>query len=285
MIIARLQGGLGNQMFQYAAAKSLARRNHTDFKLETITSLQKDSKRILELSKLQATYTLADYKEVKAFIPFPGLYRHVPSLLKHISHGVFREKHFHFDPSFFNTSTSVFLDGFWQSPKYFENISEEIRKDFLVKKELVTKWDDKIKVLQNTNSVSVHIRRGDLLNPKAAAYHGILQPSYYENAMGLLRKQISDATFHFFSDDINWVKNNISLPAMSELTSLQTHSAIEDFHLMKNCSHNIIANSSFSWWAAWLNSNDSKKVVAPKNWFAVDSISTEDLIPESWIRL
>jgi hypothetical protein len=132
----------------------------------------------------------------------------------------------------------------------------------------------------------VHIRRGDFLNEKITAYHGVLSAFYFEKAIGLIREKIPSASIYFFSDDIEWVKQNLAVDKNSVfVSSFITRSAIEDFYLMTKCKHNIIANSSFSWWPAWLNNNPDKIVVAPKKWFADSSINTNDLIPQDWIRI
>jgi hypothetical protein len=131
----------------------------------------------------------------------------------------------------------------------------------------------------------VHIRRGDFLKSKTAAYHGVLGAFYFEKAIGIIKDKEPSASVYFFSDDINWVKQNLARHGNAEFASSFTGSAIEDFYLMTKCQHNIIANSSFSWWPAWLNTNPEKIVVAPKKWFNQSSINTNDLIPESWIRI
>jgi len=283
MIIARLQGGLGNQLFQYAAARSLATRLHKPFRLETITSLQKDKLRHIALHDLQAGFELASAAEVKKFVYFPTLYRHKPAFFSKLGKHIYREPHFHFDPHFLQLGDPVFIDGFWQSHLYFKEIDSIIRQDFTVKPELVKNVIAKGIELQDKSSVAVHIRRGDFLQSKAAAYHGILDAGYYTKAIALIKEKVPGASIHYFSDDIEWVKAN--LPAdNAEFVSAFTKSAIEDFYLMTKCNHNIIANSSFSWWTAWLNNNPGKIVVAPKQWFAVGH-NTNDLIPGGWIRI
>jgi hypothetical protein len=284
MIIARLQGGLGNQLFQYAAARALATRLNKPFKLETITSLQKDKLRHIALNDFRAAFELATTEEVKQFVYFPSLYRHKPAFFSRLGKHVYREPHFHFDPCFFELNDPVLIDGFWQSPLYFKDIEATLRQDFTIKEELVQRVKEKGKELASKPSVAVHIRRGDFLKPRPAAYHGVLDTDYYSKAIELLAEKVPDLSVHYFSDDIKWVQQN--LPAYNaEFVSSFTRSAIEDFYLMTRCRHNIIANSSFSWWPAWLNDNPGKIVIAPKKWFAVSHINTGDLIPAGWIRV
>lgn len=285
MIIVRLQGGLGNQLFQYAAGKALATLTTSQLKLERITSLGKKGHRNLELDNFNIDYQLATRKELKKFVPFPSFYRHRPSFFSKLNPLIYREREFSFDSNFFNLHGPVYLDGYWQSPKYFAGIQDTLEKEIEIKHDRIAQVEYLAQEFRNKPSVSVHIRRGDFTNPKLLAYHGVLGKEYYENAIQRISRQVPDATFFYFSDDITWVKENLSLPKSSVLVSSITRSSIEDFYLMSCCHHNIIANSSYSWWAAWLNKNREKIVIAPKNWFAVADINTSDLIPGNWIRI
>jgi hypothetical protein len=198
---------------------------------------------------------------------------------------IYREPHFHFDKNFFKLKDPVFLDGFWQSPLYFKDIDTTLRQDFIVNPGLIKNVMEKGKELEERPSVAVHIRRGDFLNVKAAAYHGVLSAFYYEKAIRLIKERIPSASVYFFSDDIGWVKQNLAIDKNAEFISAFSKSPTEDFYLMTKCRHNILANSSFSWWPAWLNSHPEKIVVAPKKWFAYSHINTNDLIPADWIRI
>jgi hypothetical protein len=271
-------------MFQYAAAKSLSTRLNKPFKLETITSLQKDKGRTLALQDLETHFELATKKEVGEFAYFPSLYRHPVGLFKR-GKNVYREKQFHFDPGFFSLKDPVFIDGYWQSPLYFKDIEETIRLDFTPKPELIKNVIDIAKEMQSKPSVAVHIRRGDFLKRKIKAYHGVMSAFYFEKAIGIIKERIPSAYLYFFSDDINWVKQNLVVNKNAEFVSAYTHSAIEDFYLMSQCRHNVIANSSFSWWAAWLNANPDKIVVGPLKWFSSGGINTTDLMPNTWLRI
>jgi Glycosyl transferase family 11 len=286
MIIVRLQGGLGNQLFQYAAGKALAKRLSIPFKLETITSLQKDKRRHIALNDLHTEFDLASKREVKKFVSFPTLYRHYPSFFSRFGKNIYHEPHFHFDEKFFRLNDPVFLDGFWQSPLYFKDIEAILRQEFTIKPELIKNVIEKGKELETQSSIAVHIRRGDFLNEKITAFHGVMSPFYYEKAIRLVKEKVPAASVYFFSDDIEWVKKNLTVDRNAELISAFTQSAIEDFYLMTKCRHNIIANSSFSWWPAWMNTHPDKIVVAPKNWFAEKSgMNTNDLIPSGWVRV
>ncbi|MBL7743837.1 MAG: alpha-1,2-fucosyltransferase [Chitinophagaceae bacterium] len=281
MIIARLQGGLGNQLFQYAATKALAEKLSVPFKFDAITSLQKDKQRKIALHDFQASFELAAKNEIKKFVFFPSLYRHSPSFFANFGKHIYREPHFHFDQYFFRLTDPVFLDGFWQSPLYFKDIEDIIRQDFLIKENLIKNVKELGKELENRNSVAVHVRRGDFLTPKASMYHGVMDEGYYEKAITLIKEKQQEVSVYYFSDDTDWVKRHLQ-PHYAGFVSPYTLTAIEDFYLMTRCRHNIIANSSFSWWTAWLNNHPGKMVVAPKKWLAKDQINTGDLIPSNW---
>ncbi|MBL7740058.1 MAG: alpha-1,2-fucosyltransferase [Chitinophagaceae bacterium] len=284
MIIARLQGGLGNQLFQYAAAKALAVKLNVPFKLDAFTSLQKDKQRTIALHDFRAGFELASKKEIKGFIFFPSLYRHQPAFFARLGRHVYREPHFHFDQHFSRITAPVFIDGFWQSPLYFKDIDAVIRQDFTIKEELIKNVKEKGIELAGRDSVAVHIRRGDFLNRKIKAFHGVMDVGYYSKAIAVLQQKIPGLSVHFFSDDIEWVKKNLPFDN-AEFVSVHTRSATEDFYLMTQCRHTIIANSSFSWWTAWLNNHPEKIVVAPKKWFVKEEINTADLVPAGWLRI
>jgi Glycosyl transferase family 11 len=178
------------------------------------------------------------------------------------------------------------LDGYWQSEKYFIDCSKLIRKDFTFKNELDS-YNLKLKSkIDKTNSVSIHIRRGDYVNNlNTNATHGLCSIDYYIKAVNYITERIESPYFFVFSDDIEWAKKNIMLNFPCQFISHNIGSkSYLDMQLMSLCKHNVIANSSFSWWGAWLNSNDNKIVIAPRKWFAVNT-DICDLIPSNWISL
>ncbi|HLG40457.1 MAG TPA: alpha-1,2-fucosyltransferase, partial [Chitinophagaceae bacterium] len=264
---------------------ALAEQLNTPFRLETITSLQRDRKRHIALHDFHTQFELATKTEVIKFVFLPALYRHWPSLFSRFGRNIYREPHFYFDKNFFSLNDPVFLDGFWQSPRYFKSIETVLREEFTIKPELIKNVIEKGKEMENKSSIAVHIRRGDFLNPKIKTYHGVMSAFYFEKAIGMVKEMVSAPFVYFFSDDIEWVKQNLVVDKNSEFVSGYTQSSVEDFYLMSKCRHNVIANSSFSWWAAWLNANSGKIVVAPQKWFAVADINTNDLIPSEWIRI
>jgi hypothetical protein len=284
MIIVRLQGGLGNQLFQYTAGRALSIHLNTPFKLDNITS-KKNNQRTYALSWFNINPQMATKKEIKKIICFPKLYRYKPKLFAKYKPSIYVEPHFHFSNNFFNLKNPVYLDGYWQSEKYFSLYETIVREDLTIQKKYIEHLNVKINEMKNCNSVAIHIRRGDYTNSKILYYHGLLQPSYYTKAIDYIANQTQSIKLYFFSDDINWVKENIQISHPHEFVTSYTKSAIEDFYLMSQCKHNITANSSFSWWAAWLNPNPSKIVIAPKKWFNKSPHNTTDLIPNEWIKL
>ena len=179
------------------------------------------------------------------------------------------------------------MDGFWQSDKYFLKYESEIRKDFSF-----PSFTDRVNInllseIINSNSVSIHIRRGDYIQMNSAIEsHPLCSIKYYQSAISKIKEIIEKPKFYFFSDDIEWVKNQFfSVENAIFVNHNKGKDSYKDMQLMANCKHNIIANSSFSWWGAWLNPNPKKIVIAPKNWFKDTSIDTSDLIPSTWIRL
>lgn len=284
MIIVRIQGGLGNQLFQYAAARCLAERLGTVCKLDT-SSLHTKQLRQLDLDKFSAGIQVANKKEIRQFSFFPALYRHSPAFFSMLGKNIYREPHYHFDEKFFNLKDPVYLDGYFQSEQYFKPIESIIRTAYTINPSLTAHLNFKKEELLNRESISVHIRRGDYTQKKLLKVHGLQPASYYNHAIKTMAEKIHQPFFYFFSDDIEWVKTNIELNYPHEFVSGITQSAIEDFFLMSQCRHNIIANSSFSWWAAWLNANTNKQVIAPAKWFNQSANDTKDLIPAGWLTL
>lgn len=282
MIIVQLTGGLGNQLFQYAAGKTLALHHNTAVKVD-VSHYQQNKDRKLDLNQLTIPVTIANQEEISEFINTGLISKALARLQPAHARKVYREPSFRYDPSFLDARSHVYLKGYWQSEKYFDRYRSEIFNEFKVRQELVNKVSDFAAKLQSEISVSVHIRRGDFLNTIALDHHGILDGDYYKRAIKLFP---ANAKFYFFSDDIDWVKSQQLTDKPYEFVSgVLTSSAIEDFYLMSQCHHNIIANSSFSWWAAWLNDNPNKTVIAPGKWFNKAGHDTSDLIPPGWQRI
>lgn len=262
MIKITLKGGLGNQMFQYAYGRNLSIMRNTELKLDLTHLIYPDKIDTLREFKLNAFDICANiYKPIKR------------PLLK----------------IFFSKIINKVLkkEQFFQSEKYFKNNENTIRKEIVLKKPLSTYSLEILNlILSKNNPVSLHIRRGDYVsNAKTNIHHGLCPIEYYEKSIEYIKLKINSPTFFIFSDDIHWAKDNLKSTSEMIFVSKPEIPDYEELILMSKCSHHIIANSSFSWWGAWLNPNPSKIVVAPKKWLNNVNIDTTDICPSEWIRI
>lgn len=290
MITVRLQGGLGNQLFQYAAARTLAHHHNTSvgFDLSALGGTPAASiitPRSYELSAfgidpIQPPWLYSLSYGLKA-TPLPKPLR---SLVRRWYQPTeYREKSFDFDPDFMSaTSANTYLTGYFQSERYFENIRDSLRRE--LKFIIVTQC---LPTSESTHGslVSLHIRRGDYVtNP----VHNLCSMEYYEKATTYLAKRVGNIHLMVFSDDQPWAQQHVQLPYPATFVEENNDTnSFQDMHLMSRCQHHIIANSSFSWWGAWLNPDPNKLVVAPKRWLAHENEITWSAArtPAEWVRL
>jgi len=291
LIIVKLMGGLGNQMFQYALGRSLAVKNSCELKID-ISEYKTYKLHNYGLGVFNLNENFADKKECdnikfEKCSVIERAARKILGKMKRKTNNYIIEKNLRFDPEILKLAGNRYLEGYWQSEKYFILNKEEIRNDFVLKHEMNEANTAVYKKIKSTDSVSFHIRRGDYVSdPGTNAYHGVDLKHYYEDAVKLIKKSVTNPHFFIFSDEPDWVRENFKGEFEFTVVDCNTgKTGYEDMRLMSACSHNIIANSSFSWWGAWLNNNPEKIVTAPKNWFTDKSIDTSDLIPETWIRL
>jgi len=286
MVIVKIIGGLGNQMFQYAYAKALQQRGY-EVKIDISA---------FETYKLHGGYQLDKYKidlAVSTKEENDKLYKNTLffKVLKKLGLDFskrVKEKSLLFDKDFLNVEDNSYLDGYFQCEKYFKDIIEIILKQFTINQE-ISDYTKEIenKILNSQNSCSIHIRRGDFVNSTNINIHGVCDIEYYKKAMKYLENKVGDMSYFIFSDDIEWAKENLATQNALYIDSKEKRIPHEDIYLMSLCSHNIIANSSFSWWGAWLNQNENKMVIAPKRWFADDKLESQskDIVCESWVRV
>lgn len=284
MIIVRLNGGLGNQMFQYAMGRATSVRNNLQLKLDIVTGIAPgDTTRPYALGHFHIVEDIASREEIES-LKYPlGFFSRI---MRFIRIKILRQFHEGFNPQALHIADKTYLDGFWQSWKYFDDVADIIRKDFTLKNPLSDRAKKIVDVMQQVNAVSVHVRRGDYVaNPTTHAYHGTCSPEYYQQAIAHMRAHSAHPVFFVFSDDIAWVKEHIPF-GNDKVFYVSDYKLLdyEELMLMASCKHHIIANSSFSWWGAWLNRNEEKMVIAPKKWFAKGN-DPKDLIPPSWIRM
>ncbi|EKE06679.1 MAG: glycosyl transferase family 11 [uncultured bacterium] len=277
MLTLKLKGGLGNQMFQYAASHNLAKNKKTkiNFDLSFFSDIEvRDIKRdyLLDKFNISADISFDQKNSISGFRKF---------LVKVISK--FFGEVFYYRLKFLS---SKYLDGYFQSEKYFKNVEEDIRKDFTLKDEMgVEAKKIEQQIVNSKNSVSLHIRRGDYVDDlKTNIYHGVCNLDYYKRSIKYLKENFGEINIFVFSDDIAWVKENLAFENL-QFVSRPDIKDYEELMLMSKCEHNIIANSSFSWWGAWLNENKNKIIIAPKEWFQKFNINEKHIVPKSWIRL
>ncbi len=296
MIVVKLQGGLGNQMFQYAAGRVLSYKYNVPLKLDIRFLLDRTPRknaifRDFDLDIFpNISIDFATKKDIAAFtVPFSAnpFFYFLKRKLKR-DRNVFKETSVNYQPEFNSITGNVYLDGYWQSEKYFKSLNEIIRHDFsfgtfAVEKNLKLKDE-----ILSQNSVCINVRRGDFVsNPNSSGFHGFTGLDYILNAVKLITKKINSPHFFIFSDDIEWCEENIKLDFPLRIVD-HSHAGYKfsDYlRLMTYCKHFIIPNSSFAWWAAWLSNYKDKTVIAPVQWFKDDRIDTKDLIPEGWIKI
>ena len=289
MVLVKLMGGLGNQLFQYAAGRSLASRLATTLKLDT-SFYPRQTLRAYMLSHFQIQAEFASTRELRRCT----LSRRWPRLWQTLGlrprYTMVKEKPFpNFVPDFFTVQGDVFLNGYWQSEAYFREVAPTIRREFAFKNAPDARNHELLAEIAGVNAVAVHVRRGDyLLHPATSQLHGTCSLDYYRRALEYIQKRVEQPHFFVFSDDPAWTQANMKMNAP---TSYITHNAAahghEDLRLMTACRHFILANSSFSWWGAWLATSVNKVVLAPEQWFASLPLGAQaaHLIPSSWTRL
>lgn len=290
MNIIRITSGLGNQMFQYAffcALREISsdtkmdisefkhRKHHYGYELEKIFNI------VPVYATRKEVETLADVsKDFFSDFRRKFLNIHLKTSGMLITEGEigagFHSELLH--------RQNTYFQGYWQTEKYFNTIKEIIKGNFTFKIELDAENRQLANQISTCNSVSIHIRRGDYM--KSRRFHqtgSVCSPAYYRRAIDYIQSHTKDAFFFFFSDDIDWVKANLEFPNACYVENNKGKDSYMDMQLMSLCKHNIIANSSFSWWGAWLNSYSEKIVIAPDIWFR--NVDMPDIIPDDWIRI
>lgn len=305
MIIVNIFGGLGNQMFQYALGRHLSyklktdlkfdlsfNQNRTDFDPRDIVSMfdvfdvecKTATKEEIEKFRLQSREFSAKWFYFLVKKKFSRFFWNRYAYLD------IDEPYFHFNKDILDVTNHCYLSGYWQSEKYFKDIGNIIREEFCIKKPL---QGDNVTVageIEHTNSVSMHLRGRDYVSSeKMSAEYFTCDHSYYERCISFFLKKVQRPHFFIFSDDPEWAKSylRINHPCTFVEGNSWNKTSYQDMRLMSLCKHNIIANSSFSWWGAWLNACPNKIVLAPKAWFNDEKKNSEtfDLIPPGWIRL
>ena len=286
MIVVKIIGGLGNQMFQYAFAKALEQKGNKvkidvsgfkNYKLHGGYQLDSFS---IDLEKTNKTENLKFKIKHLFFKIFTKIgYNYSKKI---------NEKSLLFDKSLLEIENRSYVEGYFQCEKYFKSIRKLLLNQFIDKSNYSDYLNKiKSKIISSKNTTSLHIRRGDFVNDTNMKIHGICDLLYYEKAVDKLENIIGPATYFIFSDDINWCKKNLKLANVHFIENNGKGTPHQDMHLMSLCNHNIIANSSFSWWGAWLNKNQNKIVIAPKKWFADEKLQkqSKSIVCDNWIKV
>lgn len=283
-IIIKLNGRMANQMFEWAFGRAIMSKN-------TCKVLFDNSEETFKLNCFKLKDKIKFIKKplwniiLRKAIPFRKIRNNITKLNFDNIENIEEASFCHYQPELLNITEPKYIKGFFQTEKYFSNIREELIKDFSLNIEMNETNRKMLEKIKNTNSISVHFRRGDYTKKRVADKYGSCSVDYYKNGIEKIAETLNEKpTLFIFSDDINWVKNNIKFNY--ETIHVDINSGKQgyfDLELMKNCKHNIIANSSFSWWGAWLNTNTNKKVIAPKWWLKELDSSSCDIIPEEWI--
>lgn len=258
----KIKGGLGNQMFQYAYGRALELAGK---KIIFNTSFFNGDREKVD--------TARDFKLNNFNIQTKAEFSEKKHLFNDFKNKIL-------------VKIGLKKNGFWQNEKYFKNIENDIKKEFTLKNPPDEKFQDILQKIENTTSVSIHIRRGDYIeNPKTNSYHGICDLEYYSQAIDTIKNQVNNPSFFIFSDDIEWAKKNLITSYPTFWVSDLKGKDYEELYLMSLCKHSIIANSTFSWWAAWLNKNPNKIVIAPKQWLTNKTSNKISILPKTWTQI
>lgn len=284
MKIVNLLGGLGNQMFQYALYLSLKEKGfetkvdvtqfenyklHNGYELEEIFSVSPEYATYNEVKELSSIRR----SEVCTKILRKFFHNKKTEYLERATHI--------FDQNVFLTEGDTYYQGYWQNEKYFKNIRNIILTEFNFQNHLSDNNSKILSEIKSTNSVSIHVRRGDYLHD--SSLNSICDVNYYTKAIKTIESKIVDPKYFIFSDDIVWCEQNFKISNCTFISWNKGNKSYVDMQLMSNCKHNIIANSSFSWWAAWLNNNENKIIITPDRWTNKNKV--EDIIPKTWIKI
>ena len=277
-IIVNCIGGLGNQMTQYAFYKELMYRGY-DVKLY-IGDFATYNLHQYELSRIfNVNINYATKNEVSKYF---SILAKIIRKLGLSNGGLMLQKHFEYYLPYLSPAHGSYLIGYWQSEKYFANVVDGLRKDFIFA-ELVGSNKLLANEINVTTSVSLHVRRGDYVGHEL--YEGICNLDYYKKAIEYIQQHVENPKFFIFSNDIEWCKDNMNIHDAVYVTGNTGVNNYQDMQLMSLCKYNILANSSFSWWSAWLNNNPDKLVIVPQKFFNGGTYNETDLYPVSWIKI
>jgi hypothetical protein len=287
MVIVRLMGGLGNQLFQYAAGRALAHRHGVALKLD-LASFATNPLRRYALGAFDIAAAIATAEEA-ARLYSPSLAGRVRRRLERLL-PTHRRRYYleprarrHMGPV--PLGSDVYLHGYWQTEKHFEPIAPLLRRELTLRHREAFEQRPLVRAVEGDDSVSVHVRRGDYVGtPRSAALHGTCPAEYYRAALDAVEARVPRPRLFVFSDDPGRARAELDLGHPATHVSGGGLSDAEELVLMSRCRHHVIANSSFSWWGAWLDARPGGIVVAPRRWFADPSRQPHDLLPPAWLE-
>lgn len=288
MVIMRIKGGLGNQLFQYASGYALAKRLNQKLAFDPsftknmtargykLPLLYVDTAEVIYMDRLPQKVNRLKNLYINKVCRMLNLSRH-----KCGEYTYWLETRDEWQPDFFTIKeNNLYVDGYFQSEEYFKQYREELLKQIQPKYEPEDEYLKALGEISNCNSVAVHVRRSDFKKDNCE-YHYLLDESYYKRAIEKIRAEVNNPVFFWFSDDMEWVKEHIGAANDFRFVSIHTkHGDIDDMMLMKNCNHIIAANSTFSWWAAWLNEHNDAIRIVPEKPYGMDG-----MIPLNWDKV
>ena len=301
MVNVKIHGGIGNQMFQYAFGRALSLKNRDDLRVDPSTLF--DVLRHRQIAP--RNYALSTVFQIEPKLNWPARFERtvkLPYLSKAFnkyypklfaSLGAWRyikeKRDYVFDPEAYAATGNVYLDGYWQTEKYFKAYEKEIRGDFSFRAPLQGGTGKIAEAIRASNSVCLNVRRQEIVrNQTLRAMYEVVSPEYYRNAISIMKERAGDdAMFFVISDEIEWCRKNLKIDGKHQFIGSE-HYGVEfrdALHLMSLCKHFIIPNSSFAWWGAWLSENEKKTVIAPKQWNNIPDAHMGDLLPDPWIKL
>jgi hypothetical protein len=291
MVIVKIWGGLGNQLFQYNFGKYLASQLSTKvlYDIQIINNHRGFTPRDLNITLINIQLEIASKEDINKMKDCTNgflsrIERKLAQKFPHLFSSFQVESTPHNIIDSHNLKDNCYYDGYWQNYQYLMTMELIFQNEFSLKSPLSENLKESVEKIKSSQSISIHIRRGDYISiKKNYKFYGVCSKIYYENAIQFITRNLFKPTFYIFSDDLSWAKENFIGHQYNFITGNQP---AEDLYLMSLCKHNIIANSTFSWWGAWLNQNAEKIVIAPKQWYNGElNKNTVDLIPSSWIRM
>ncbi len=285
-IVVRLRGGLGNQLFQFSAGYALSRKLGANLYLHYDHSKYEPAHSVPRLRAFNLPFKQYVINQ-HGLIRRKGLSGVITRLrakaLQYPTLCCARESHFHYDPQFEALPAGSYLGGYWQSYRYFAQYQDELQDLLSLSPAILENHQDLLTSIQQSISVAIHVRRGDYLHKTNTQIYSECSINYYKAAIRKMQACLGQPHFYLFSNCPEWVEQEFQWLELK--THVSTDSALADFGLMSAAQHHIIANSSFSWWAAWLATHEAQQVIAPKPWFKTKKLSDQDLLPPHWQTL